>query len=74
LEFFDLKIGQCSYIFNQIFSKTVNYYLDWTKNYSANNLHDLYASLLMVLINEENKKIMLRNKIPVLDYYFDKVN
>lgn len=28
----------------------------------------------MILINEENKKIMLRNKIPVLDYYFDKVN
>ncbi|CDW80276.1 vacuolar protein sorting-associated protein 52 homolog [Stylonychia lemnae] len=74
LEFFDLKIGQCSYIFNQIFSKTVNYYLDWIKNYSQNNLHDLYASLLIILINEENKKIMLRNKIPVLDYYFDKVN
>ena len=28
----------------------------------------------MTLINEENKKLMLRNKIPVLDFYFDKVS
>lgn len=33
LEFFDLKLAQCSYIFNQIFSKTVNYYLDWVTAY-----------------------------------------
>ena len=74
LEFFDLKVGQCSYIFNQIFQRIVNYYLDWLKNYITNNLFDIYACLLMILINEENKKFMQRNKIPVLDYYFDKVN
>ena len=33
LEFFDLKVGQCSYIFNQIFSRTVNYYLDSLKKH-----------------------------------------
>lgn len=37
-------------------------------------MYDVYAVLLMILINEENKKIMMRNKIPVLDYYFDRVN
>ena len=74
LEFFDLKVGQCSYIFNQIFSRTVNYYLEWVKTYAQQSLYDLYAVLLMILINEENRKIMIRNKIPVLDYYFDKVN
>lgn len=28
----------------------------------------------MTIINEENKKWMQKNKIPVLDYYFDKVS
>ena len=39
-----------------------------------NALNDLYAILLMTIINEENKKYMHKNKIPVLDYYFDKVS
>lgn len=29
LEFFDLKASQCDFIFNTIFSKTVNLFLDW---------------------------------------------
>lgn len=28
----------------------------------------------MTIVNEENKKCMHKNKIPVLDYYFDKIN
>ena len=28
----------------------------------------------MILINEDNKAHMVRQKIPVLDYYFDKVS
>jgi len=31
LEFFDLRMSQCSYLFNQIFSKTVNFYIEWLK-------------------------------------------
>lgn len=37
-------------------------------------MNDIYAVLLMTIINEENKKYMHKNKIPVLDYYFDKIN
>lgn len=74
LEFFDLKMGQCSYLFNQIFSKIVNYYLEYLTTYTKASVHDVYAILLMIQINEENKKLLQKNKIPVLDYYFDKVN
>lgn len=74
MEFFDLKTSQCSFIFNQIFHKIINYYLDWLSLYCTNNLYDILAVLLMTIINEENKKIMHKNKITVLDYFFDKVN
>jgi hypothetical protein len=74
LEFFDLKVGQCSYLFNQIFSKVVNYYLDWLKTYTNASHYDIYAILMMIQINEENKKVLHKNKIPVLDYYLDKIN
>jgi len=74
LEFFDLKMGQCSYLFNQIFSRIVNYYLEWLKAYVGGTVFDVYAMLLMIQINEENKTMLHKNKIPVLDFYFDKVN
>lgn len=74
LEFFDLKTAQCSFIFNQIFQKVINYYLDWLSQYIQINLYDVLAILLMTIVNEENKKLLHKNKILVLDYFFDKVN
>jgi len=74
LEFFDLKVGQCSYIFNQIFSKIINYYLEWLSLYTSSHLYDIYAVLLMTIVNEENKKLIHKSKISVLDFYFDKIN
>ena len=52
MEFFALKPNQTSYLFNQIFQKTVNFYLDWLKNYVNNVLFDPYASLLCLLVTE----------------------
>lgn len=74
LEFFDLRMGQVSYIFNQIFQRTIHFYLDWLKSSTSAHCFDIYSVLLMILINEENKAYMVRQKIPVLDFYFDKVN
>jgi hypothetical protein len=72
LEFFDLKSSQCDYIFNAIFSKIVNYYLEWLDN-ACNNSFDCVSVLLMVLINDEFKIVMKERKINILDFYFDKV-
>jgi hypothetical protein len=74
LEFFDLKTAQCSFIFNQVFSKIINYYLEWLQQYTNTSLFDVFGVLLMTIVNEENKKLMHKNKIMVLDYFFDKVN
>ena len=35
LELFDLKMTQVSHIFNQIFAKVVNRYLNWLQSYNA---------------------------------------
>jgi hypothetical protein len=37
-------------------------------------MHDIFAVLLMTVVNEENVKIIHKSKITVLDYYFDKIN
>ena len=74
LEFFDLKLAQCSYIFNQIFSKIVNYYLEWVTSFIQDKLHDQYAIIMMSIINDQNKRLLHQNKIMVLDFYFDKLN
>ena len=35
LEFFDLKLMQVSTIFNQIFSRVINKYLEWLAQYNS---------------------------------------
>ena len=101
LEFFDLKLMQVSTIFNQIFSRVINKYLEWLAQYnspsaSAPSLRstvakaassatssgastsggiDVYAILLCIQLNDSYKKLMQqRNKIPVLDFYHDRVS
>lgn len=74
LEFFDLKSVQCTYIFNQIFSKVINYYLDWLTQYVSTQLFDINAVLLMTVINDENKRYMHKNKLTVLDFFFEKIS
>jgi hypothetical protein len=35
LEFFDLKMAHMSRLFNQIFAKIINKYIEWLKDYNA---------------------------------------
>ena len=72
LEFFDLRSSQCEYIFNAIFSKILNHYIDWVQTTTAQSF-DCISILLMVLVNDEFRYIMKERKIEILDYYFDKV-
>lgn len=95
LEFFDLKMVQVSTIFNQIFARVINKYIDWLVGYqiattpmtvqkaassaaagaSTSGGMDIYAILLCLQINDQFKRLMqLRNKIPVLDFYHDRVS
>ena len=73
LEFFDLKMHQCSYIFNAIFKKSVNYFIDNLKS-KLNSSYDPTAIILMIIVNEINKELLNKKEIPILDFYFDKVN
>eukprot|EP00826_Nyctotherus_ovalis_P001970 TRINITY_DN10372_c0_g4_i1.p1 TRINITY_DN10372_c0_g4~~TRINITY_DN10372_c0_g4_i1.p1 ORF type:complete len:478 (+),score=179.91 TRINITY_DN10372_c0_g4_i1:764-2197(+) len=73
LEFFNLKQHQCSYIFNAIFKKTVQYFLEWLQN-TVNYSFDPLGLLLVVRINEHFKGFMMKNEVPILDFYFDKVD
>ena len=57
LEFFYLRASQCDYIFNAIFSKIVNYYLDWVTNYCESS-YDIVSILMIILIKSEFKAEM----------------
>lgn len=101
LEFFDLKLMQVSTIFNQIFSRVINKYLEWLAQYNSPSATqkslkktvqkaassatsagastsggiDIYAILLCIQLNDQFKKLMQqRNRIPVLDFYHDRVS
>jgi hypothetical protein len=101
LEFFDLKMVQVSTIFNQIFSRVINKYLEWLSQYNSPSATqiglaktvkkaassatssgastkggiDLIAILLCIQLNDQFKRLMQqRNKIPVLDFYHDRVS
>ena len=73
LEFFNLKQQQCSYIFNAIFKKSVQHFLDSLQN-TVNYSFDPLGLLLIIKINEYFKDFMVKNEVPILDFYFDKVD
>ena len=72
LKFFDLKVSQCNYIFNTLFSKIVNYFLDWLTS-TAEYSYDIVSILMIILIKEKLKTELKERKIYILDYYFDKI-
>jgi hypothetical protein len=95
LEFFDLKMAQIAPIFNAIFARVINKYLEWLEGYTCQHQTqakdlikgtsgtsastsggiDIYAVLLCVQLNEQFRRIMQqRNRIPVLDFYHDRVS
>ena len=71
MEFFDIQIFQCSYVFNAIFKKTMTHYLDNLKSLLASS-YDITGLTLMILINEANKQFMHDKDVPILDFFFDK--
>lgn len=40
----------------------------------STQLYDIFAVLLMTVINDENKKYLHKNKLNVLDFFFERVN
>jgi len=73
LEFFGLQPQQCSYIFNAIFKKPVQFFLDNLQN-TVSYSFDPQGLLLMVQINEKFKNFHSTKNVPILDFYFDKVD
>ena len=73
LEFFNLQSTQCSYIFNAIFKKSVQHFLDSLQT-MVDYSFDPLALLLIIIINANFKEFMLSKDVPILDFYFDKVD
>jgi hypothetical protein len=68
LEFFDLKMAHMSRLFNQIFAKIINKYIDWLKDYNAlaNQHQDV---LLQGIANVQDAASLTASKTGGLDIF-----
>ncbi|KRX10500.1 hypothetical protein PPERSA_01512 [Pseudocohnilembus persalinus] len=72
-EFFNLNPQQNEQIFGGIFRQTFNYLFDFFKD-KFQSSYDLYAQLLSILINEQNRNDHLQdNRFIVLQYYYGQI-
>lgn len=73
LDFFGLQVHQCSYIFNAIFKKPVQFFLESMQN-TANSTFDCGGLLLILIINGAFKEYLAQKNVPILEVYFDKID
>ena len=60
-------------IFGPLFQPSIKVFIDQLKN-SVYNSYDIFAVLLMLAINEKNKKILTERGCKALDNYFSQVS
>lgn len=60
-------------LFDDIFGKTVAFYLETLKDYLF-GCFDAVGVLLMIMVNHRHQVLMTRRRVPWLDAYFDQVN
>ncbi|CAD8194932.1 unnamed protein product [Paramecium octaurelia] len=71
-DFFSLKPDQNRLIFSGVFKNTIQFVLDHLKQ--TVSIFDIYAFLLIILLNERFQKHMHSKNSHVLDFYFEQVN
>ncbi|KAM3144017.1 hypothetical protein pb186bvf_003781 [Paramecium bursaria] len=72
-DFFNLKPEQNRQIFSNVFKNTIQFLLDHLKQ-TVGGSFDMYALLLIILLNEKNQQQMHKKNQGVLDSYFEQVN
>ena len=72
-EFFNLKQEQNRLLFGGVFKNSISFLLDHLKQ-MVSGLFDLYGLLLIIMMNDKNKRMMAGKQLSVLDFYFDSVN
>ena len=55
LEFFDLKMAQIAPIFNSIFARIINKYLEWLENYTCPQANAPVAAQVINQVAEKNQ-------------------
>lgn len=73
LDFFNLKNDQNKVVFGGVFKLTINFTMETIKNL-INSSFDCVGLLLIILINEKNKKNFNSRGLSLLDFYFEQIN
>jgi len=73
LDFFNLKNDQNKVVFGGVFKLTINFTTETIKNL-INSSFDCVGLLLIILINEKNKKNFNAKGLNLLDFYFEQIN
>lgn len=72
-EFFNLRSEGAVEIFGPIFRPCIQLFLEHLK-YAINNTYDMYSILLILAVNEKNKKILSDRGCSALEHYFNSVD
>ena len=72
-EFFNLRSEGAVDIFGPLFRPSLQMFLDHLRK-SIASTYDLYGVLLMLAVNEKNKKILSERGCTALDSYFSQVS
>lgn len=72
-DFFNLKSDEAVKLFGAIFKPSLNIFLKYLKD-AIDNSYDIYGVLLLIAINEKNRKIFSEKSLTALDFYYDQVN
>lgn len=72
-EFFNLRSEGAVELFGPLFRPSVQLFLDHLKH-AINNTYDLYAVLLILAVNDRNRKILTEKGCTALDAYFSQVD
>ena len=72
-DFFNLKSEEAIKLFSAIFKPSLNVILEHLRG-AIDNSFDIYGVLLLIAINENNRKVFGEKNLSALDFYFDQVN
>lgn len=73
LDFFNLQNDQNKVVFGGVFKTTINFTNETIKNL-INSSYDCVGLLLIILINDKNKKNFNAKGLTLLDLYFEQIN
>lgn len=72
-DFFNLKSEEAIKLFSAIFTPSLNVFIENLKS-NIDNSFDIYGVLLLIAINEKNRKMLSERNLSALDFYFGQVN